>query len=140
MKRLYDITVQDLKDQPIWLYQGESDDVATVTPVPDFDFPYDAIYESAYIAKTRFTTASGVDFFGYCSPTDPSGLDYIQPVIIHGSRHINLWDDTANSATSQAVIANALGLECTDVFPLHYYCCEASLENEHWEETIGLVT
>ena len=50
MKALRDLTVEDLARCPIWRYEGQSDQTASVSPVATFAEPD----REAYIARTRF--------------------------------------------------------------------------------------
>lgn len=131
MKYLRELTLPDLDEHPIWEHLGGSDDVATVLPRADFHDPD----TRGYVAKTQFEAARGDTFVGFCSPQGDSGLDYIQPVIIVGSRQINLWDESAGEATDSKSIANALGLTTTEVFPLRYRCL-VPFEGEYLEDVV----
>lgn len=135
IKLLSELTHSDLEEHPIWKHDAGSDDLATITPADDFEYPNTC----GYIAKTQFDTPSGRRFIGYCSPQDPSGLDYIQPVIIAGQCHIRLWDESVGSETSQVQVAKSLGLEVLQVFPLSYRCLVA-FEGGHWENRIDIAT
>ena len=55
--------------------------------------------ERAYIARTHFVFADGSQGCGYCSPTEDSGLDYIQPVVITpAGRHMRFWREQSVDA------------------------------------------
>lgn len=112
-KPLTTLTNEDLAAKPIWLYEGESDATATVEPVDTFAEPD----KRAYIARTKFTLSDGTVLFGYCSPTDDSGIDYVEPVIIGPSGHIPFWGDPPGTPPSDAEIAARLGKPAEDVFP-----------------------
>ncbi len=112
-KPLLSLTNEDLAVHPIWLYEGESDVLASVSPSDSFAQPD----QRAYIARTRFTLRNATVMFGYCSPTEDSGLDYIQPVVIGPSGHIPFWRDPPETPLSDAEIAAQLGKLPEDVFP-----------------------
>jgi hypothetical protein len=118
MKRLWDLTNDDLARAPIWLYKGQSDESAFVSPVEAFEYPE----SEAYIARTRFLLADGSECWGYCSPTEDSGLDYIQPVIIAPAGHIRFWYDEAPSEPEPGRACRLLGKQPEQVFPARFEC------------------
>lgn len=115
-KSLPSLTNEDLAANPIWLYEGESDATAVVQAVDSFTEPD----KRAYIARTKFTLADGAVIFGYCSPTDESGLDYVQPVIIAPSGHIAFWRDPPETPPSDGELAVLLGKSVENVFPCRF--------------------
>ena len=112
-KPLLALTNEDLAANPIWLYEGETDATAVVQPVDSLAEPD----RRSYIARTRFTLDDGTVLFGYCSPTDDSGLDYIQPVVIAPSGHISFWRDPPDTAPTDDEVAALLGKPVEHVFP-----------------------
>lgn len=131
MKALIDLTIGDLSAHPLWRHFGGDDDKASVTPDEEFVSPNN----TGYLAKTLFTTSSGKEFIGFCSPQDPSGIDYIQPVIILGNQHIRLWNEAEGCESDQKKIASLLGLELAETFPMQYKCL-VPFEGQFWEDTI----
>jgi hypothetical protein len=132
VKRLLDLTNADLMAQPVWAYSGDRDEVAFVNPIRAL-----RSFEGVYIARTQFILASGQIMFGYCSPAETSGIDYVQPVIIHENRHIPFWRDEVGLISSQQ-IADELGLSLQAIFPLTYRCLIAT-EEGFWQDTIEVV-
>jgi hypothetical protein len=118
MKLLRDIAPVDLDACPIWRYLGDDDERATVEP--DETFRVDGS-GGAWIAKTTFTLADGTVLPGYCSPID-DGIDYVQPVIIDGRRHVPLFSEAASRGVDAAAVANALGKTGAAVFPIRFEC------------------
>ena len=118
MKRLLDLTNADLEQHPVWRYEGKTDEEATVWPVPGFEEPD----RHAYIARTRFLLNDGTEHFGYCSPTDDSGLDYIQPVIVVPSGHVRFWYDHSPPHREPAHACSMLDRLPEQVFPVRYEC------------------
>jgi hypothetical protein len=104
-----ELTVYDLNAIPVWEWQecdgGERVRATTLESVPEADG------SAVYIAFTRFTLADGTVMFGFCSPGDDSGLDYIQPVIVSEHGHWNLWEGMKNVPKSGEAI-----------FPLVFEC------------------
>jgi hypothetical protein len=115
---LRDLTVQDLARCPIWRYEGLSDDTATVSPAPAFEQPE----REVYIARTRFVLADGSEWWGYCSPTDDSGLDYIQPVLLAPGGPVRFWYDEEPAHPEPARACQLLGKRPEQVFPARFEC------------------
>ena len=118
MKKLNQLTNKDLQLYPIWLYQGKSDEIAIVKPCSKFENPNREIY----IARTRYTLNDGTVLYGYCSPTDDSGLDYIQPVIIHSNQHIKFWYDEKPKEEELESTCELIGKQPSEVFPIKFEC------------------
>ena len=122
MKRLAELTEEDLLACPVWEYHGLNDRTASVSPAPGAvlseEVP-DASRQQVYVALTEFTFANGEVNLGYCSPVDPSGLDYIQPVILIKGAHIRLYDEDSDGLPEDW---RHLGLDSSEVFPLSWRC------------------
>jgi hypothetical protein len=117
-KRLWDLTEEDLRCNPIWRYEGESDAVALVVPTLGFAEPD----HQAYIARTRFVLADGSEWWGYCSPTDDSGLDYMQPVIVTQAGLVRFWHEGLVPESETAHACRLLGRTPEQVFPVRFEC------------------
>jgi hypothetical protein len=118
VKPLRDLTVEDLERYPIWRYLGESDDTASVSPAAKFEQP-DC---EGYIARTRFVLADGSEWWGYCSPADDSGLDYIQPVILTPGGPVRFWYDEQPVELGLARACWLLGKCPQQIFPARFEC------------------
>jgi hypothetical protein len=118
MKRLAELTLEDLARCPVWRFEGQSDDSASVIPVDDFERPD----REAYIARTRFTLADGSEWWGYCSPTDDSSLDYLQPVILTMGGPVRFWYDEPPAEPEPARACRLLGKRPSEVFPVRFEC------------------
>ena len=118
MKALRGLTVEDLHRCPIWRYHGKSDESATVSPTAGFH----RLDEKAYIASTRFVLADGSVWWGYCSPTDDSGLDYVQPVILTPAGSVRFWYDERPREAEPARALRLLGRSADEVFPVRFEC------------------
>ncbi len=75
-----------------------------------------------FLVATDFELHDGTRHVGYCSPTDPSGLDYLQPVILVGMEHVELWHEEQPAETAAQVIAMRLGRNLDQVFPILWRC------------------
>ena len=117
MKPLRNISPLDLDTTPIWRYHGDADEQAVVEP--DQTFRDDG--SGAWIAKTAFTLADGTALPGYCSPID-DGIDYVQPVMIAGSRHVPLYSKTAPSGVDTTAVCEGLGRTSGAIFPIDFVC------------------
>ncbi len=120
-----ELTVADLKATPVWEWreQGGEEQVraTTLDSIPETDG------NTVHIALTQFTLTDGTTMFGFCSPGDDSGLDYIQPVIMSEYGHWNLWEGKKNIPKSDETI-----------FPLVYECL-VECEGKNLKQTIGEV-
>ncbi len=116
VKRLQELTNEDLRRWPIWRYEALSDDEAWVFPVESWEAPD----RHAHIARTRFVLADGSEWWGYCSPTDDSGLDYVQPVLIAPRGHHRFWCEGLLPGPEQA--CSLLGKRPEQVFPVRFEC------------------
>ena len=118
MKRLCDLTEADLRLSPIWRYAGETDAEASVFP----SLTFAEADRWAYIARTRFVLADGSEWWGYCSPTDDSGLDYIQPVILTPGGPVRFWYEKPAPEATAAHACRLLGRLPEEVFPVRFEC------------------
>ena len=73
----------------MWRYEGENDDVAHLTATDLHELR--ATEPATFIARTQFALATGTQFIGFCSPTDDSGLDSLQPVILTPDGPVYFW-------------------------------------------------
>ncbi|WGL16675.1 hypothetical protein PVT68_18225 [Microbulbifer bruguierae] len=123
MKRLAELTKEDLLDCPVWEYYGDDDKTASVSPahgaVLSEEIP-EARCQQIYVALTEYTLANGDMHLGYCSPIDPCGLDYIQPVMLIEGVHIRLYDEDIEGLPEDWT---RLGIKFSEVFPLSWRCC-----------------
>lgn len=118
MKALRDLTTDDLARCPIWRYEGRTDDTASVSPVAAFEQPD----REAYIARTRFVLADSSEWWGYCSPTDDSGLDYVQPVLLTSGGPVRFWYDQQPAEPEPARACRLLRRPPGRVFPVRFEC------------------
>ena len=118
--QLADLTMADLKAHVVWEYQGESDADACVKPTDRLSLgEYE---EGTFLAATEFMLADGSSWTGYCSPQDPSGLDYTQPVLFVDGQQVPLWLDQGQDKAAIERRWQALGRTLEQVFPVKYKC------------------
>jgi hypothetical protein len=120
LKRLIDLTIEDLTATPVWRYEGGSGAEAVVVPTGRTSLS--AADDEVFLAATEFTLPDSSQHLGFCFPVDDSGIDYLQPVIVTRGSHISFWFD---GPIAQEVLSsqwNALGKRVEDVFPVHFRC------------------
>ena len=104
----------------MWRYEGENDDVAHVKAT-DLNELH-AAESSTFIARTQFALATGAQFIGFCSPTEDSGLDYLQPVILTPDGPVYFWFEEPPSHEFLARQAARLGVMPAEIFPVQFRC------------------
>ena len=120
MKRLAELTAEDFRETAVWLSRGSSDSDAMVSPTDLQEVGEDT--EVVLLATTEFRLADGTVLTGFCSPSDPSGLDYVQPVICTHIGQIALWTESLPTKAAMAATWKRLGKRLDQVFPLKYRC------------------
>ena len=113
-KLLSELTSEDFERFKVWVYQGDSDAVATVEPSSKPELVEDD--GSVYLAATQFRLADGSSLNGFSSPTDDSGLDYVQPVIFYDGRLLRLWNDQSGVED----LSEVLGKKKSDIYPIRW--------------------
>ena len=76
-KLLAEMTAEDFENSGVWEYHGDTDARATVKPSLRSELAEDDGH--VYLVSTQFRLADGTTLSGFTSPTDDSGLDYVQP-------------------------------------------------------------
>ncbi|HEY6928054.1 MAG TPA: PilZ domain-containing protein, partial [Thermoanaerobaculia bacterium] len=120
MKRLVDLTVEDLEASPVWRYEGGTGAHATVAPTKRVSLSH--ADDEIFLAATEFQLADSGRHFGFCFPADDSGIDYLQPVIVLPARHVNFWFDGPAELAALSSQWKALGKEPREIFPVAYRC------------------
>jgi hypothetical protein len=120
VKRLADLTIQDLKDSPVWRYEGGDGAAAAVsrsrrTALSQSD-------DEIYLAATEFELFDGTTHSGFCFPADDSGLDYLQPAIVTASGHVSFWFDGPVSKAELDTQWERLGKPETEILPATFRC------------------
>jgi hypothetical protein len=120
MKRLFDLTVEDLDASPVWRYEGGSGVEAMVEAEPRASLT--RADEEIYLAATEFALPDSSPRLGFCFPVDDEGVDYLQPVIVTPAGHVRFWFDGVVEPEVLASQWSALGKGEDEVFPLTYRC------------------
>jgi hypothetical protein len=120
MKRLDELTVQDLRETPVWRYEGGAGRDALVEP--SSRAALSQADDEIFLAATDFTLADASPHFGFCFPADDSSVDYLQPVIVSAAAPVRFWFDepVAPDVLSRQWIA--LGRNPENVFPVDFRC------------------
>jgi hypothetical protein len=71
VKRLADLTIQDLKDAPVWRYEGGDGPAAAVSPSRRTALSQSD--DEIYLAATEFELFDGTMHSGFCFPADDTG-------------------------------------------------------------------
>src|SRR6266540_2326753 len=121
MKRLADLTLEDLTSAPVWRYEGgDGVDAVVVEQARDGLSQMD---EEIFLAATEFLLPDSSQHLGFCFPVDDAGLDYLQPAIVTLSGHVQFWFDGAVPAEVLSAQWAALGKRVEEVFPVRFRCC-----------------
>jgi hypothetical protein len=119
-KELAQLTAEDFVTIPVWECRGGPDNAATVQPCA-----LHALSENTsgvHLAATEFRLADGTKMAGYCSPSDPSGVDYLQPVLFTAGGQLSLWAETLPTEASVADTWRRLGKPLERVYPIEFTC------------------
>jgi hypothetical protein len=120
MKRLTELKPHDLEAVAVWRYEGEGDDTALVRATERLEL---SERDSAtFIARTQFVLADGSQHIGFCSPSDDSGIDYVQPVIVTPEGPVFFWFEEPPTAEFLQAQFARLGVDHGEIFPVHYRC------------------
>lgn len=120
VKRLADLTAEDLVASPVWRYEGGSGAEALVVPVKRKSLSRSD--DEIFLAATEFELFDGSRHSGFCFPADDSGIDYLQPVIITRSHHVSFWFDVPVTSEVLESQWKALGKGPDDIFPVTFRC------------------
>jgi hypothetical protein len=119
-KSISNLTQADLAATPIWeLRDGFDSGLVRPTSLTALS---EYRHGPVHIAATRYIAASGDTYYGYCSPADPSGLDYVQPVVLTPRGPFSLWHPGGLSQAHVNALASALSVAPDALFPLQIEC------------------
>jgi PilZ domain len=120
VKRIADLTNEDLESNPVWRYEEGIGPNALVTPAERTMLSQSD--DEVYLAATRFELFDGSGFAGYCFPADDSGIDYLQPAIVTGGGHVNFWTEGPTSPEELEERWRILGRAAGQIFPVAFQC------------------
>ena len=120
MKRLVDLSPQDLAATPVWRYEGGSGADAMVAPTSRSTLSL--LDDEIFLAATDFELFDATKHVGFCFPADDSGIDYLQPVIVTGSKPVWFWFEKAVPRETVEDQWKALGKTEAEIFPVGFRC------------------
>jgi hypothetical protein len=120
VKRLSELTVEDLIASPVWRYEGGAGSEALVAPSKRETLSQTD--DEIFLAATEFALADASRHMGFCFPADDSGIDYLQPVIVGKSRHVTFWFEGPVSAEELSRQWAAFGKDPKQIFPVAFRC------------------
>jgi hypothetical protein len=133
MKRLADLTVEDLTSAPVWRYEGgDGADAVVVAHSRDGLSQMD---DEIFLAATDFTLPDSTRHLGFCFPVDDAGLDYLQPAIVTPGGHVQFWFDGTVEAEVLSAQWAALGKRAEEIFPVQF-CCRVPVDGR---EVTGVI-
>jgi hypothetical protein len=120
VKRLAELSVEDLAASPVWRYEGGSGADATIAPSKRVSLSQTE--DEIFLAATEFELFDFSRHLGFCFPADDTGIDYLQPVILSPSGHVSFWFDGSAAPEVLSSQWRALGKEPRDIFPVAFRC------------------
>jgi PilZ domain len=120
VKRLGELTIEDLTSSPVWRYEGGSGDAALVSPARRRSLSQTD--DEIFLAATEFDLSDSTRHGGFCFPAEGSGIDYLQPVIVTRTGHVTFWFERPASAETLAKQWRALDREAKRIFPVAFRC------------------
>jgi PilZ domain-containing protein len=120
VKRLVELTAEDLEAEPVWRYEGGTGAAAMVVPMRREALS--RADDEVFLAVTDFELFDGSRHVGYCFPADDSGIDYLQPSIVVDGGQVAFWTEGTESPDELATRWRVLGKEPGQIFPASFRC------------------
>ncbi len=120
MKRLADLTLEDLAKSPVWRYEGGTGAQALASPAERKTLTQ--ADDEIFLASTEFELFDSTRHAGYCFPADGISIDYLQPVIVTHSGHVAFWFEEPPSPAALSKQWDSLGRQPADIFPVAFRC------------------
>ena len=111
------IRKEDILNQPVWKFWYEE---GCEKVIPFEGAEINRSFLDSFIVLTEFTINNGTKWIGFCSPQDPSGLDYIQPVITIDSGQIFFYKDMPWTEQEKEIELLKLGYSYSEIFPISF--------------------
>lgn len=116
-KKLIDLNETDLLNIPVWEHRTE-DNIEYVIPTDQIEIIDDGM--RGFIVLTEFIFNNKSSHWGFCSPQDPSGLDYIQPVIFSKHGQVEIYRECEWDQEEILEAIEKLGYSFQEIFPIQY--------------------
>jgi len=120
VKRLVDLTIEDLAASPVWRYEGGAGDEAVASPGDRLALSRED--DEIFLAATEFELFDSTLHAGYCFPADGGSIDYLQPVLVTRAGHVAFWFDKPPSPAVLAKQWAVLDKDPKQIFPVAYRC------------------
>lgn len=120
VKRLADLSVEDLEANRVWRYEGGTGAESMVAPAKRKTLSQRD--DEIFLAATEFELFDSSQHFGFCFPADDTGIDYLQPVILTRSGQVSFWFDGPPAPDVLSKQWRALGKESREIFPVAFKC------------------
>ena len=114
-KQLIDLTISDLLDCNLWEHWTEGD-VEFVRPTHKTEISEGS--DIGHIVLTEFFLNNLSKYWGFCSPQDPSGLDYIQPVMFTDNGQVQFYKESDWTNEEIQIEMRKIGYDENDILPL----------------------
>jgi hypothetical protein len=117
VKRLKELSENDLTSNPVWrVWEQDEEEFVSVSN----DKCISENSNHVYIVLTEFILNNRTRFTGFCSPQDPSGLDYIQPVLFTQNGQVNIYMDNGWDNKAKQDALRKIELTKDHVFPIEF--------------------
>ncbi len=120
IKQVYELTENDLIENPLWSFLSEDDDKAhDEATVQNCDF--NKLPDSVFIVSASFITADGTTYSGYVYGETANEMALVQPNIIIDDKQVAFWYGVAKPENSAIVdIYSRIGKSRKELFPLKW--------------------
>ncbi len=123
-KQLYDIELNDLDDNPVWIFPMDDsvEDEETVRPVTDKA----QLEDIQVIVKTIFEDQTGLKYSGYIYWGEPKKVEYLKPVMFFdesGESGIAFWNGMIEKENSD--FDHAKDILSSESLPIRFESVEA---------------
>jgi hypothetical protein len=120
VKRLVELTIEDLQAHPVWRYEGGQGAEALAAPVDRAMLSQSD--DEIFLAATDYELFDATRHAGFCFPADGTGVDYLQPVILTPAGQVAFWFDGPVAPAALERQWKVLGREPAQIFPVAFRC------------------
>jgi hypothetical protein len=120
VKRLVDLTTEDLAAHPVWRYEGGRGVESLAAPVDRRALSQSD--DEIFLAATAYELFDATEHTGFCFPADGTDIDYLQPVILTPGGQVSFWFEGPVPPETLERQWNALGKAPEQIFPVSFRC------------------